>query len=643
MKTILLLLLLLVLLNLAQAQTDTINIAEIEVTAKRTPDLYSEVSRVVSVITKTEIKMAPVQSLADLLEYSMNVDVRQRGHQGVQADISIRGGSFDQTMILINGISFNDPQTGHHNGDLPIDLETVERIEILEGPASRTFGPNAFSGAINIITVPSEQDEVKLALSTGENQFYSTAASLNLGTEKFSNGLTFSKKGSGGYIENTDYQTLNLFYLSQLKFKNQKITLQAAYQNKSFGANSFYTSAYPNQYEQTKTRFISANWKSKGNVKSDFSVYWKQHNDRFELFRSNPASWYNGHNYHQTQVYGLEETINLNSELGKTAFGASYRHEQIKSNVLGVDLETPIAVKGESNVFYKKHDDRNNLSFFVEHTFYASKWNISGGLLANYNSAFDWHWIPGIDLSYQLNKNLRLFSSINKSFRLPTFTDLYYVGPTNLGNAELKPEEAIAYEAGLKFINSEIAAEFAIFKRDGENIIDWVRIADSLKWESKNITELNTTGIELGIIFNSTFFSKRNIPVHQLKLSYAYTDVKKQSGIYHSRYALDYLKHKLTFNLSHPLIKQVHINWQATYQDRAGSYFNFENQIETDYAPFVLFDTKINWEIKNWDVYLEVANILNVDYFDIGNVIMPGRWFRFGVSTKLNFKKQYHD
>ncbi|MBU1013090.1 MAG: TonB-dependent receptor [Bacteroidetes bacterium] len=621
------------------AQTDTLWISGIEITAKRTPALYSEASRVVSVITKAEIKGAPVQSFADLLEYTMNVDVRQRGHHGVQADISIRGGSFDQTMILVNGIPFNDPQTGHHNADLPIDLESIERIEILEGPASRTFGPNAFSGAINIITIPSELNEVKIALSKGEYEFYSAAASLNTGNETLSNGLTFSKKGSGGYIENTDYQILNLFYLSQLKLKSNKLTFQAAYQDKSFGANSFYTPVYPNQYEQTKTRFISANWQNASKIKSDLSIYWKQHNDRFELFRSNPASWYSGHNYHQTQVYGLEETINIISGLGKSAFGTSYRREQILSNILGIQMDSPIAVRGEKDAFYKKKDHRDNLSFFIEHSYYTTKWSFSGGLLANYNSAFDWHWIPGVDLSYQLSNNLRLFSSVNKSFRLPTFTDLYYVGPTNIGNSDLKPEEAIAYEAGLKFINHEVAAEMAIFKRDGGNIIDWVRVADSLKWESKNITELSTTGIEVSVLLNSKFFQSQNLPINQLRLSYSYTDVSKQSGEYQSKYALDYLKHKFAISLSHPIIKYITINWQATYQDRAGSYFHFKDNKETAYAPFVLFDSKINWEIKNWDVYLEIANILNIDYFDIGNVMMPGRWIRFGLSTNLRLKK----
>jgi len=620
------------------AQSDTLWISEIEVTAKRTPDVYSEVSRVVTVLTRAEIKASPVQSLADLLEYAMNVDVRQRGFNGVQADISIRGGSFDQTMILLNGIPFNDPQTGHHNADLPVDLESIERIEILEGPASRTFGPNAFSGAINIITVPKNTNEIGLSLNTGEHQLYGTTLSLNADAKNFSNSISFSKKGSGGYIENTDYQTLNLFYHSLLKLRDQKISFQAAYQDKSFGANSFYTPAYPNQYEQTQTRFVSANWKKGETVKSNFSVYWKQHNDRFELFRTDPAPWYQGHNYHQTQVYGLEESLNWISNFGKTAFGISFRNEQILSNVLGSPMISPVLVKGENNAYYLKKDTRDNLSFFAEHSYYASKWNISAGLLINFNSAFNWHWIPGVDMSYLFSEKFRFFASVNKSFRLPTFTDLYYVGPTNIGNPDLKPEEAIAYEAGFKFINDQLAAEMAIFRREGKNIIDWVRYNDSLKWESKNITELITSGFEFSLMLNSGFFGKRNLPFQKLRMTYALTNVIKDSGDYLSKYALDYLKQKITMSIAHRLINHININWQFSYQDRAGSYFNFEHQTETDYAPFVLLDSKINWEFKNWNVYLEVANIFNASYFDIGNVVMPGRWIRFGLSTHINYK-----
>ncbi len=327
------------------------------------------------------------------------------------------------------------------------------------------------------------------------------------------------------------------------------------------------------------------------------------------------------------------------SGFGKSAFGVSYRHEQIMSNVLGLPMPNPISVKGESEAYFLKKDDRNNLSFFIEHSFYAKKWNISAGLLSNYNSVFDWHWIPGFDLSYQFTEKLRFFASMNKSFRLPTYTDLYYVGPTNIGNPELKAEEALAYEAGFKYINDKMATEIAYFNRYGKNIIDWVRLSDSLKWESKNITQLTTNGIEFLFLLNSKFFGELKIPIQKLKFSYAYIDVVKRSGEYLSKYALDYLKHKVTFGFSHPINKHININWQATYQDRAGTYYNFENKQETDYTPFVLIDSKINWEIKNWNVYLEMANIFNVSYFDIGNVVMPGRWVRFGLSTNLNFKK----
>ncbi|MCP4552803.1 MAG: TonB-dependent receptor [Bacteroidetes bacterium] len=616
------------------SQSDTLWIPEIEISTKRTPEVYSESSRIITILTKAEIESAPVQSLVDLLEYVMNVDIRQRGYNGVQSDISIRGGSFDQTLILVNGIPFNDPQTGHHNADLPIDIDNIDRIEILEGPASRTFGPNAFSGAINIITGLPETNTLKLSLTGGENNLYGTSAALNTSNKSIANSLSISKKGSDGYIENTDYQMLNLFYLSRIKLNNATLDLQAAHQDKSFGANSFYTPKYPDQYVQTKTEFISASLKGGAELKHKTSVYWKQHNGQFELVRGNPL------NYHQTQVYGIDETINFHSKMGKTAVGFSYRHEKILSNVLGFSLDEPKSVKNETDVFYTKSDKRNNYSFFIEHSYYSKRTSFSAGLLANYNSVFDWHFAPGIDFGYNFTNHIKFFASINKSFRLPTFTDLYYEGPTNVGNADLIPEEAISFEAGLKFIQKDVAAEMAIFKRDGTNIIDWVKYSDTQeKWESKNITELNTSGFEFAVHLNSSFFSKQNLPINQFKLSYAFTNVSKKGGDFTSKYALDYLKHKLALNLSHNIYKSLSMNWQATYQDRAGTYLAYPEDIETEYNPFVLLDAKMNWEIQNWDVYLEVANLFDANYFDIGNVIMPGRWVKMGVSIDINLSK----
>lgn len=617
------------------AVNDTIWINELEVSAKRAASIYAENARIITVITQEEIKHAPIQSITDLLEYAVNVDVRQRGAHGVQTDISIRGGSFDQTLILINGIPFNDPQTGHHNGDLPFDVSNIKQIEILEGPASRIFGPNAFSGAINIITGSQKLNNARVKLGTGEHKLYNIGLSTNFTNEQLSNTLSISKSGSDGYINNTDYQIINAHYFGSYALKNSKINLQAAFQDKSFGANSFYTPNYPNQYEQTKTRFISSEWSGGDELRYSVSAYYKEHNDRFELFRTDPASWYSGHNYHLTKVLGFQSNIQFRTTLGRTAFGMSIRNEKVQSNVLGTPLDHDILVMGESDIYYTKGDSRSNLSFYAEQAYYGEHLGITAGIMANYHSVYDWEWFPGIDINYHFNNELSLIGSVNKSFRVPTFTDLYYVGPTNLGNIDIVPEEAVTYEAGLKYRSKYFIAETVYFIRDGKNIIDWVRVSDDLKWESRNITELTTKGIEFNFILSPSFFVKHDLPIHRIRLSYSFIDVTKSSENFASRYALDYLKHKVSLNLAHKLIDHLSLNWHATYQDRNGTYLDFSSGLETTYDPIILLDTRLSCEINNWNVYLEASNLFDVAYFDISNVTMPGRWIKAGLTFDL--------
>ena len=450
-----------------------------------------------------------------------------------------------------------------------------------------------------------------------------------------SSNLSISKSGSDGYIENTDYQIINAHYFGTYKLDNGSVSLQAAYQDKSFGANSFYTPKYPNQYEQTKTRFISANWQGGTDLRYNFSVYYKEHNDRFELFRTNPASWYSNHNYHLTKVWGLQANIEFNSEIGKTAVGASFRNEKILSNVLGLALDQKVLVGGTTDIYYTKSDSRDNVSFFFEHAYYTKNFSITGGIMANYHSVYDWQLFPGVDLSYRFTDEFSMIASVNKSFRVPTFTDLYYVGPTNIGNPDILPEEAISYEAGFKYGDNDFIAEAVYFYRDGKNIIDWVRLTEEVKWESKNITELNTQGLEFNFMLSSRFFAKKDIPINRIRLSYALIDVTKSSADYISRYALDYLKHKISFNLSHKIYKSLNFNWHMTYQDRAGSYLNFASGLEENYDPFVLLDARLSWEIENWNVYLEASNLFDASYFDISNVVMPGRWIKAGFTFDL--------
>lgn len=634
----------------AVAQTDTLkvntdyNLDEIEVSAQRAPVTYSQAARIISVIERAEIEAAPVSSIQDLLEYAVGVDIRQRGTYGVQADVSVRGGSFDQTLILLNGINISDPQTGHHNLEVPVSLKSVKRIEILNGPSARVYGPNAFSGAINIVTEPDDAQSVKVDAAFGDNRLRDLNVSGNVKTGKLTSFIAASNMASDGYINNTDFDTYNLFYQGRLQTAPGTLDFQAGYTDKGFGANSFYTPAYPNQYEATKTTFASVKMNTGEKLHFTPAAYWRRHQDRFELFRDNPASWYSGHNYHMTDVFGLNLNSWFQSKLGKTAFGAEFRSENIWSNVLGEALDTPMDVPGESGKQFTKGHSRTIVSYFGEHTFYISNFTASLGAMANWISDLnnEWNVYPGVDLSYKFSEQLRAYASFNKSLRMPTFTDLYYSGPTNVGNSNLKPERSTTYETGLKYRTRAINVEAAYYHRVGKDMIDWVRLADEEKWHTENLTEIKSDGAEVTANINLAELAGASFPIKHVGVNYAYNSLSKVSDNYLSNYVLDNLKHKLVFSLDHGIIGHLNASWKFRYQDRNGSYAKYVDAAyvgEEDYKPFWLTDLKVFWKTPSAQIYCTVSNLFDQHYFDLGNLAQPGRWISAGISYKLDFNK----
>ena len=620
-------------------------------------------------IGRKEIEAAPVQNVQDLLEYVAGVDVRQRGTEGVQADVSIRGGTFDQILILLNGINITDPQTGHHNLNLPVSLAQIERIEVLEGPTARVYGPNAFSGAINIVTRQEESNSLRLSSSAGSFGYYvgDISASVKSGRWNHSGGISY--KRSDGYTNNTDFVDLNGFYSSHLNAKTGKLSFQIGSSNKGFGANSFYTPVYPNQYEATKTLFTSMRWESSGKFHFTPAVYYRRHQDRFEVFREKgfyeknedglyvwdgdvagypwidsngkpQFSPYAGHNYHLTHVYGASINTWTHWQLGKTALGAEYRSENILSNVLGKDLDKPEKVPGE-DAFFTKSDSRNTFSLFLEHSVYIEKWTLTGGFLTSSISGSDLgiNVFPGFDVGYQISDNLKFYGSYNTSLRMPTFTDLYYEGPTNVGNPDLKPERSETLEGGFKLSHSIFRGYMLVFYRKGRDIIDWVRNDSSEKWQPQNLTKLCSLGTEAQIEMLLQKKYGRYYP--NIRASYLYNNLSKKDGNFISRYVLDNLKNKLVGSVTQTISNNITFNLQIVYQDREGSYTKYDDMQavgETDYEPFWLFDGKLSYKNKSLTIFAIVDNIFNTEYNDIENVIQPGRWYKAGIAYRFSLK-----
>ncbi|MBA3901016.1 MAG: TonB-dependent receptor [Bacteroidetes bacterium] len=621
--------------NSLQAQEKKeVELNELQVNEQK-KEVYSELSRVVTVIGKEEIAHLPVQNLQDLLEYAMSVDIRQRGTNGVQGDLSIRGGTFDQVMILLNGVNYTDPHTGHHNLNLPIDLESVERIEILQGPGSRVLGANAFSGAINIVTGSADKTGANLLFSGGQHAYLAQSAN---GTYKAKNATVFaaaSHKQSNGFAENTDFDITNLFFQTRYESKYLgDINFQVGYQEKAFGANSFYTRAFPSQFEHTRTILSSIRTiKRIGKLTITPTVYHRRHHDRFELFRYDAPAWYAGHNYHQSDVAGTSLNLSYASKLGKTTAGADLRNESILSNRLGTPMENPVPVpyeKGGPELQFTHNSERTNLSWFLEHTVFLKKFSASAGAMGNMNSRYGNNSFFGADLSYHFTNAVSAYATVNQSLRLPTFTDLYYVGPTNLGNPDLKPEEAITYEMGFKYIKSNFKAHVAGYNRFGKNIIDWVRVSDQEKWQSLNHTNVNSKGMEL-----SAEYLFKNSFIRNIKASYSYLDIDKESGEMLSSYVLDYMKHKVVMGLDNKIYKKISSSCRLVYQSREGQFFDFDNHVNSDYQAFALVDFRLYWNNQNITVFAEATNLLNSHYRDFGNVPQPGRWIKSGIAVRL--------
>ena len=628
------------------AQTDTLpgkthDLNEIVISARRTPATYSQLARNISIMDSVALEESPGQSVQDLLEYTSGLDLRQRGTNGVQADLSIRGGSFDQNLILLNGINITDPQTGHHNLNIPVDKQAVDKIEILRGPASRVFGPNAFSGAVNFITGSKNHSSLNAHITGGQHNFLNTGISGNLVTGNVKNFISANYKKSDGYTENTDFDIKKIYYQGQLSTDNGDLEWQLGHNSKNFGANSFYTTA-ADQYEETQTSFANISYESAKPLHLNPVIYWRRNLDHYILHRDNPSFY---QNFHQTNVYGANISTYFNTALGETALGIEARRESILSNSLGEKMDNPKAIPGEDTLKYTNKDLRTNISGYIEQNVTAGNFSLSAGLMINRNTMLEDNFtlFPGLDISYQFNRHFRLYGSANRSLRLPTFTDMYYSGPNNIGNPELKPERSFSTEGGVKYLNHYLNADFSVFNRQGNDIIDWLWLKDKEKWHTENITELNTTGFETSVSVKPKNIFGGDFPVNILSVSYNYLNINKQNDTeIISHYAMDHLKHKVMFHLNHQVTEKISLDWHANYQDREGSYLNYNPETETEtnksYKPYWRIDARASYTHKWFTAYIEATNLTDSEYHDNGSVPQPGRWIKAGLKADIDFK-----
>jgi iron complex outermembrane receptor protein len=577
---------------------------EVVVTSERSPIYFSDLNRDVKIIGPDEIKTLPVNSIQDILQFTNGVDLQTRGISDVQSDVSIRGGNFNETLVLIDGVKVNDPQTGHHNLNLPISLDNVERIEILKGPGSKIYGPDAFNGIINIITKKGREEDLSLDLTGGQNSYYKGGLYFAIPLGPLNNHFSFYKEKSDGYRYNTAFDITDFSYNSTINFNSGSLNLLYGYNNKKFGANGFYAEEFKNQWEHTSTHLL--------NLGGDFGfnyvtitpkLYWRRNNDDYLLDYTDTSS-NRYENIHHTDVLGSEIQASLKSDIGTSSIGGEYSEDRIKSTNLGDHR------RDKRGIFFEQ-----NFSSIENFNF------VAGAFLYDY-TGIGWKFWPGLDLGYQINSSLRLYGSIGEAFRIPTYTELYYTSPIQHGNPNLSSEETRHYEVGIRYLHSAYNFSFSVFRKEGKNLIDWVKNDSTQPWTAENISKINTNGFEVSFGLNPQMIIEA-LPFTQFSIGYTYLDEDKNSPYLLSVYLLNYLRHQLNISLINNWWFDIKESWNINYENRV------------NYGDYFLIDTQISRKIKSVELYIKGTNLLNKSYEQIGGVPMPGRWIYTGAKLTL--------
>lgn len=590
-----------------KAQTDTTsqNLQEVIIQENRIQIPFSKQSRNIAVVDRPQLETTPARSLQEVLSFVPGVDVRQRGVTGVQADISIRGGSFEQTLMLLNGIKLSDPQTGHHMMNIPVPLVNIERVEVLKGPGSRIFGQNAYAGAVNVITQLSDVRSLRLQGYAGDFGMKGINFAGSLPAGKYRQNLAISYDDSNGHWYNSDYKVSNIFYEGGVQLNDtHELRGMVAYTDRTFGANGFYTSTFPDQWESIQTTLTSLSHSfTKNQWYLTTRAYWRRNEDEFRLRRNEPAFF---QNFHTSDVLAIEANGSYKSNLGTTGFGFETRKEKIESSNLG-------------------NHDRSLVGVFLEQLVnLGQKTDVRAGVYSNYYSEYGWKHFPGLEVGYQANEALRFYLGIGSSFRIPTYTDLFYIGPTNIGNADLQPEQARSFEFGGKWTKGPWRAELVYFNRFSENLIEWTRTNAQQPWQPQNFNEVIFNGIESSMYYRVNPNGK-SVQVKELMLSYNFIDAdfNARPGL-ESRYALTALRNQFIGGILLGLGQKLELNTKARYVERMAL------------EPYFVLDMRADYNrTKKLGFFAEASNITNTDYIEAGTVQMPGRWFRAGFMVNL--------
>ena len=570
------------------------------VTGVYEPIPLADADRSVTVIPVDTNQKLLSNTVFDLLRLDPALDVQARGVDGIQTDISIHGGNFGQTLVLLNGFRLSDAQTGHFDAELPIPPDAAGRLEILEGAGSAIYGSDAVGGVINVIPAQPESNEIHFRVAAGSFGTNQESASLSSVWSQASEQLFFSRDFSTGFMDDRDYRNLSAASLTHVHTSIGATDVTLAYNDRPYGANQFY-GPY-NSWERTRTWF--AGFRQDLGKNTEVSFAFRRHTDLFVLLRDDPPV-YTNHHYEEGYQAALRRHNKLSANTTVSYGGEAFRDE-IDSTNLGYRQRNYGAVYAAIDV---RALSRYSFTLGAREEIYKG-----GGRQFN----------PTAAVGVWLSSKWKFRASASRAFRLPTYTDLYYSDPANLGNPYLKPETAWSYDAAIEWTGNErIRATAGFFTTRERNGIDYVRTSPASIWMATNFDRLNFTGADAGVKIRAA--------------KSQWVDVRF-TALHGAQDALDGLESKYVFN--YPTVNAV-VAWNAVLPAGfiARSRVGVMKRFSID--PYGLWDVYIaNRAIdskKRWSPFVQLTNVTSTNYQEIQGVAMPGRAILGGIDFRMPF------
>jgi iron complex outermembrane recepter protein len=568
---------------------------DVVVTAAATPVELGTVTRTLTVITRDQIQRLPVRSIADVLRLTTAVDVRARGERGVQTDFAVRGANFGQMLVLVDGVRLNDAQSGHHNGDIPVPLDGIERIEILHGPGSSIFGADAFGGTVNVITRKGVQP-ASAVVEAGSFGLVAARGQAGIERDAVREVVAVAVDRSSGFMFERDFVTVGLSSRTSI---GERTGVLASYLWKDFGANGFYGNAP--SHEWTNQTLVAIDHRLGGGAGWQFGATgsYRTHGDHFLFDVGRPGVSENRHRTHAT-LAALRASRAVGNR-GSLTSGIEGGADWVRSTNLG-DHET------------------RRISGFAEWRYApATRTQLDAGVRVDRYTEFGTAWSPSLGVGWWPSDLIRLRASGGRAFRVPTFTERYYQDPANLARPEVHAERAWAEEVGLDFLPVDgWMASATMFGRQDHDVIDWLRPTTAERWRTYNIRDVDTVGAEFSIRRAWTDGSF-------VQAGYTLLDVNAAAVTQLSKYVLDYAPHSVTIAASIALPAAVQIAPRIEVKRRTRSIGKSE---------YAVFDLRLSRGFGIHEIRVEGTNLGNATYQEVLGVAMPGRALTLSVALR---------